>query len=152
MITTAVKAFAILLLGLSLIPYGAHLFSMPNKIGLSQDAYFTAQRAYDNWALLSLIFVPALIVLVTLAVVVRAETTPFVLAVAAVAIFLATLAVFFAFTHPANVATHNWTEVPANWSSWRRQWEYSHAANALLVLLAFCATTLSVVLAVPQPR
>jgi len=152
MITTAVKASAILLLGLSLIPYGAHLFSLPNKIGMSQDAYFTAQRAYDNWALLSLIFVPALIVLVALAVVVRAETTPFVLAVAAAAIFLATLAVFFAFTYPANVATHNWTEVPANWSSWRLQWEYSHAANALLVLLAFCATTLSVVLAVPQSR
>ena len=58
----------------------------------------------------------------------------------------ATLAVFFAWTDPANVATQNWTSVPANWQTLRQQWEYSHAANAALSSLAFCliaAATLS---------
>jgi hypothetical protein len=137
-------------LGLSLIPYGAHLFSMPNKIGMTPDAYLTAQRAYDGWALLSFIFIPALIALVALAVVMRGQRTPFRFAVAAAATFLVTLAVFFAFTYPANVATDNWTQMPANWSSLRRQWEYSHAVNALLAFAAFSFATLYVVLAKPD--
>ncbi len=57
---------------------------------------------------------------------------------------------FFAFTYPDNVATDHWTQMPANWSSLRRQWEYSHAVNALLAFAAFCFATLSVVLAKPD--
>ena len=54
------------------------------------------------------------------------------------------LAGFFVWTYPANVATANWTEVPAGWEALRTQWEYSHAATAVLIFLALCAAVWSV--------
>jgi hypothetical protein len=36
-------------------------------------------------------------------------------------------------------ATSNWTILPNNWTHLRAQWEYSHAAGALLNLSAFLA-------------
>jgi hypothetical protein len=59
----------------------------------------------------------------------------------------ATLVIFFAWTYPANVATANWTAAPANWAELRTQWEYSHAANAVITFAALCAVTLSALLA-----
>jgi hypothetical protein len=55
----------------------------------------------------------------------------------------ATLAIFFVWTYPANQATNNWTMVPPNWDSLRRQWEYSHAVNAMITFLALCLATVS---------
>jgi hypothetical protein len=55
-----------------------------------------------------------------------------------------TPAIFFTWTYPANVATDNWTAVPANWQALRDQWEYSHAANAVMTFAALCAVVVSV--------
>jgi hypothetical protein len=44
------------------------------------------------------------------------------------------------FTQPVNRATRNWTVLPPeNWQQLRRQWEYSHAASAVLNLIALFA-------------
>ena len=42
-----------------------------------------------------------------------------------------------------NVATNNWTITPQDFEAVRRQWEYSHAINAVLTLVAFVTITLS---------
>ena len=36
-----VQFLANILTALALVPAGAHLFELPNKIGLAQEAYFT---------------------------------------------------------------------------------------------------------------
>jgi hypothetical protein len=46
---------------------------------------------------------------------------------------------FWTFTYPANVATENWTKIPANWQVLRRNWEYSHAAGAVCQLAGMTA-------------
>jgi hypothetical protein len=135
--------FALVVTALTLIPYGAHLFSLPNKIGMSQEHYFIAQRAYDNWALMGLILFPALAFNLVLAYLLRGGGTSFVLAVAGCLCMAATFPVFFSFTYPANVATQNWTVAPDNWADLRTRWEYSHAANAVLSFAAFCLMTLA---------
>ena len=56
-------------------------------------------------------------------------------------ILAGTLAIFFAWTYPANQATNNWTTVAADWESLRSQWEFSHAANAVLTFIALCCAT-----------
>jgi hypothetical protein len=43
-----------------------------------------------------------------------------------------------------NVASNNWTVTPENFEAARRQWEYSHAVNAVVTSVAFVAITLSV--------
>ena len=74
---------------------------------------------------------------------VRDQRLPFKLALAATLILAATLAVFFAWTYPANQATQNWTVAPPNWADLRTQWEYSHAANAVMTFAALCCAVLA---------
>ena len=138
-----VQFLAIILTALSLVPAGAHLFELPNKIGLAQEAYFTVQGIYRGWALFGFALFGALGANGILALMLRQQRAPFRLALGAFLLMAATLAVFFTWTFPANQATANWTEAPANWQVLRRQWEYAHAANAGLTFLALCAVTLA---------
>ena len=50
--------------------------------------------------------------------------------------------IFWTFTFPANQQTNNWTTLPESWERLRTQWEYSHAASAVLNLLALIMLTL----------
>lgn len=43
-----------------------------------------------------------------------------------------------------NQQTNNWTVLPDNWQALRSQWDYSHAMNAGLYLIALIALILSV--------
>jgi hypothetical protein len=53
-----------------------------------------------------------------------------------------------------NVASNDWTTLPDHFDAVRRQWEYSHAASAVLTLLALLAIGLAVALddGAPQYR
>lgn len=139
-----VQFLALVLTALALIPAGAHLFALPNKIGLAQEQYFIAQNIYRGWALFGAVLLGSLIANLLLAVMLRGRAAPFVFAVVAFLCMAATLAVFFIWIYPANQATDNWTTIPENWAQLRLQWEYSHAGNALVTFVAFCAVTLSV--------
>ncbi len=77
----------------------------------------------------------------------RRQRAPFRLALLAFVIIAATLVIFFAWTYPANQATSNWTIAPDNWRELRVQWEYAHAANAVLTFIALCSVVLSVLMA-----
>src|SRR3569833_3709891 len=138
--------FALVLTALALVPVGAHLFAYPNKIGMNEVSYFIAQRIYDGWAMLGAVMIGAILTDAVAALLTRAQMAPFVLAALATLLMLATLAIFFAFTFPANQATANWTVVPDDWQYLRRLWEMSHAGNAIITFAAFCCMTLSVVL------
>ena len=138
--------FALVLTALALIPGGAHLFALPNKIAMTEADYFVAQRIYDGWALLGAVLIGAILADAVAALLTRAQMAPFVLAALATLLMLATLAIFFAFTFPANQATANWTTIPDDWQYLRRQWEMSHAVNAAITFAAFCCMRLSVIL------
>jgi hypothetical protein len=137
---------AIVFTALALVPAGAHLFELPNKIGLGQEEYFVVQNIYRGWALFGIVLFGALAANLALAIMVRRQRAPFWLAFLAFLLVAATLVIFFTWTYPANQATSDWTAVPANWEELRLQWEYAHAANAVLTFLALCAVTLSVLL------
>jgi hypothetical protein len=142
-----VHFFTIILTALAVVPGGAHLFALPNKISLAQEPYFVAQGIYRGWALFGIVLFTAVAANLVLTVMLRHQRTPFWLALAAFLGLAATLVIFFAWTYPANVATANWTAAPANWAELRTQWEYSHAANAVITFAALCAVTLSALLA-----
>jgi hypothetical protein len=142
------RFLAVVLTALALVPGGAHLAELPNKIGLPRDAYFAAQGLYRGWALFGFVLFGALAANLGLAAALRRQPrrAPARLALAAGLLVALNLAVFFAWTYPANLATENWTRVPAEWEALRRQWEYTHAANAGILLLALCSVVLAVVL------
>jgi hypothetical protein len=139
----AVQFLAVVLTALALVPAGAHFFELPNKIGLGQEQYFIVQNIYRGWALFGVVLIGALAANLVLTIMLRRRPGAFWLALSAFVLVGATLVVFFTWTYPANQATSNWTVVPDNWRELRIQWEYAHAANAVLTFVALCAVTLS---------
>jgi hypothetical protein len=142
----ALRFLALIVTAVALIPGGAHLFELPNKIGLPQDDYFVVQGIYRGWALFGAVIIPAALANLALAILLRRDRRAFWLAFAAFLLIAASLAVFFTWTFPANEATANWTVAPANWATLRLQWEYSHAANAVLTFAALCCASLGALL------
>jgi hypothetical protein len=137
-----VLLLSILFSALVLVPAGAHLMSLPNKIGMSASDYLVAQRAYDGWSLSALGVIAALLSTGTFAWLARREPDVFTLAVMAFACIVATQVVFWTLNFPGNQQTANWTRLPGNWESLRQRWEIGHATScvlnvgALLALLA----------------
>lgn len=143
MVIRTVQFLTIIVSALTLIPAGAHLAALPNKIDLPQAEYFTVQGIYRGWAALGALWALALILNMALAFLVRSQARSLGFSVAAVACFSAMIIIFYHWTFPANQATQNWTVAPANWQALRQQWEYSHAANTVIAFLAVCFVTLS---------
>jgi hypothetical protein len=55
-----VQFLAIMLTALALVPSGAHLAALPNKMAMAQEAYFIAQQIYAGWALFGIVLFGAL--------------------------------------------------------------------------------------------
>lgn len=124
----------------------AHLFALPNKMEMSREAYLAAQQTYRGWELLGIPIAGALIITLIQAQVLRARSKAILLTSIAAGCMALSLFVFFLFTFPANQATANWTLLPERWSVLRQQWEYSHAAGAILWFTALSTLTLSALL------
>lgn len=138
----ALKFHAIVLTALALGPGGAHFFSLPNKITLTESNYFIVQNIYRGWALFGIVLFGALFANMALAWAMRGQRA-FVFVLICLGCLVANLVIFFAFTFPANQVTNNWTEVPADWQQLRWQWEVSHAMNAVIAFVGFCSLAVS---------
>jgi hypothetical protein len=134
---------AVVLTALAFVPGGAHLFELPNKIGLSERHYFFVQSIYRGWALFGTVIIAAIAANLLAAATSWHKGRPFWPSLAAGLILAATLLVFFEWTYPANQATNNWTVLTADWETLRTQWELSHAANAILTFIALCCAALT---------
>lgn len=139
-------AFFVALLATALALGGAlaHLLELPNKIGLSSDDYFVVQQSYRGWNRLGFLLLVELLSMIAVAVMSRGWPPAFWPAVLAIVFLVCAQAVFWTYTFPANVATENWTRVPADWEALRAQWEYSHAVGACFQILAMCSLIVAV--------
>jgi hypothetical protein len=135
---------ALLFAALALVPAGAHLAELPNKITLDAEAYRTVQQIYRGWALFGIVVIPAVLSALALTITLRHHRAAFAPALLAFLCITGTQVIFWSLTFPVNVATVNWTELPANWAELRLRWEYSHAAAACLNLTAVIALIVSV--------
>lgn len=145
-----IQFLAIVFTSLALVPSGTHLFELPNKIDLPRDAYLTAQGIYAGWAWFGIVDLAALIINVVLAIKLARQRPAVYFAWTATLCFVVFFVIFFTWTFPANQTTANWTALPDEWSPLRVAWEYSHAANAVVMLFALCSVTLSVITARPD--
>ncbi len=137
---------------LALIPAGAHLFEMANKLKLDQTSYLAAQRSYDGWSLFGIVVVGALVSTFALTIAGYRAGREYILPALAFVCIAATQMIFWAFTFPMNQVTENWTMLPDNWEAFRRQWEFSHAASAGLNFLALLLLFLTVLAGAKDTR
>ena len=138
-----IRFLAVLVTGLALIAPGAHVYELPRKIVLPMEQYFVVQGIYRGWWIPGLLLPAALVADLALAYAVRADRLAFSLALGAAALLALNLAIFVIWTQPVNSVTNNWLVQTGDWQALRRQWEFSHAVNAGVTLLAFCLATLA---------
>ena len=146
-----IQFLAVVLTALAVIPAGAHLFELPNKIDMPRDAYLTVQGIYAGWASFGIVDLAALVLNFVLAIKLRRQRPAVYFAWTAALCFVVFFAIFFTWTLPANQATANWTTMPDNWSGLRREWESSHALKAVLKLVALCSSR-HIEIAEPAPQ
>ena len=139
----SMRLLAVISVALCLIPAGTHFFELANKMSLSTAEYMTTQKIYAGWSFFGVAIIAAIAFTLTHTVMVRAERTAFLLSLTALLCLGATQVIFWTFTYPMNVATNNWAVIPQDFEAVRRQWEYSHAVNAVLTFVALVTITLS---------
>jgi hypothetical protein len=135
---------AALLMGMSF----AHTLEMPMKMKVDGPLWLTFQHnLYAYFAIIGgPIEIGAIITSTVLAILVRKRKPAFHLTIAAAfCIVVAFFVVWLVFTREVNEQTARWTaqSIPADWATWRRQWEYSHAVRFVLHLVAFSALVFS---------
>jgi hypothetical protein len=138
-----VRFLAVLVTGLALIAPGAHVYELARKIVMPREQYFVVQGIYRGWWIVGLLLPAALVANLALSYAVRADRLAFSLALGAAALIALNLEIFVIWTQPVNSVTNNWLVQTENWQALRRQWEFSHAANAGVTLLAFCFAILA---------
>jgi hypothetical protein len=136
MITRASQYLSVIVTAIAFVPGGAHLLALPAKIDMPEQPYFVVQQIYGGWAWLGIAIFAALLANLVSAQLTRDHPRQFWLSATAGLLIAATLAIFFIWTYPANQATGNWTSAPKDWEQLRFQWEYSHAANAVITFVA----------------
>ena len=119
---------------------------------MAQPAYFVAQQIYAGWAFFGIVLFGALVANLAYAIVLHKLGRSFGYALASFLLIAANLAIFFLWTLPTNQATNNWTIVPKNWNELRIQWEYSHAANAMVTFAALVCVVIAVLRQPSQAR
>jgi hypothetical protein len=147
-----IQFLAIILTALALVPSGAHLAAMPNKMAMAQAAYFAAQQVYAGWALFGIVLFGALAANLAYTIVLRRLGRSFGYALASLLFIATSLVIFFLWTFPTNQATRNWTVVLENWNELRSQWEYSHAVNAVVTFAALVCVVIEVLRQPSQAR
>jgi len=148
----SVQLSTVVLVALALVPTGAHLAELANKLGLPVANYMTVQTLYRGWALFGIVVFGALISTALHTYLVRANQAAFRWSAMAFFCVAGTQVIFWQFTYPMNVLTENWTVMPPDPDAARAQWESSHAASACLNLAALVAVVMSVLTSRPFVR
>ena len=134
-----IQAIAVILTALALVPGGAHLAEMSTKLTLDREQYFVVQQIYRGWALFGAVIIAGFLVNLLMAVLLWNRREPFILPAIACLAIAASLGTFFVLVYPTNLATSNWTKIPANWEDLRTRWEFGHMAGTALIFVALCA-------------
>jgi ABC-type uncharacterized transport system permease subunit len=140
----ALQLLSMIFVALCLVPAGAHLFALPNKLALSDEDYLLVQGIYRGWWMFAFAVLPAIALTWLHAWAVRTERARFVPALSAALCMLASQAIFWIWTYPASHQTESWTRLTENFATLRTQWEYSHAAAACVVMAAFVCLVWSI--------
>jgi hypothetical protein len=138
------QSLAVLAVALALVPTGAHIFELPNKLGLAPQDYLTVQKIYRGWELFGFVIAASLLATGAHAYFVRANIDSQRWSLVAFAGIMCTQLLFWTLIYPLNELTRNWSVLPADFESARQQWEYAHAACFALNLMSLTAIILAV--------
>ena len=133
----------------------AHLLELPPRVFYFDARLWVATTTKGLYALFGTVGavteVGSILTAVVLVFSTRGRGAAFCLTSAGATLLALAFASWVAFVAPVNAELAKWTadSFPADWTRYRDQWEYAHAANAVVKLVALCALVLSVVVETP---
>jgi hypothetical protein len=151
------RVLTIMLLALSMSAAVAHLLEMPAKLTLDGPTWLMLlQTLYPPLfgPLAGTAEAGAVFCVLVLALLVRRRHPAYGWTLLAAACMVATHVAFWVWVAPVNAAMMpaTATTLPANWNHLRNQWEYTHAARAVLQLVALKALIWSIIVETPRSQ
>lgn len=153
MFLRAWRFLTILLVSLSMAMAFCHLLQLPPRMSYDGAQWVTTQSLYQLFGTVgALIEVGALFLATVLSLAVWHRRPAFQWTLAGTICLLIAHGAWWMFIAPVNAEIANWTPdaMPADWMWWRSQWEYTHAARAILEILGLSALVLSVLTETPR--
>ena len=121
----------------------SHALEMPNKLVLNGDTWIRVQQGlYHGFGTFRvLVETGAVLSTAVLLVLVRDQRPASGLTALALCLLAVEIVVWLAVVDPVTSAGSTWTvaTLPANWTVQRAQWEYGHAARAVLLIASLAA-------------
>lgn len=117
----------------------SHLLQLPARMKFDGSTWITTQRVFQLYGSIgAIIEVGAVLLLGILTYAIR-RTPMFKWTLAGSLCFTIALVVWIVLVSAANAQISLWTpaSIPADWTRWRAQWEYAHAARAILMIVGF---------------
>lgn len=148
------RLLTIMFVALSLAPALAHLLELPAKMSYDGTLWLTiSQTLYGAFGTFGAAFeVGAVITTVILAILVRQRRPAFAWTLLGAICMVAVHAAFWIWLAPVNatIAALTPETLPADWMELRNQWEYTHAARAVLQIIALSALVFSILVEIPN--
>jgi len=153
MVVRVWRLATIMLTALSLGPALGHLLELPAKLTYDGPLWLTvSQTLYGAFGTVGAAFeVGAVVTVVVLAILVRHRRPAFGWTVMGALFIVAAHVAYWIWLTPVNATVAGLTleTLPADWMELRNQWEYTHAARAVLQMIALGALVFSVLLEIP---
>lgn len=142
------RLLTIMLTALSLGPALGHLLELPAKMSYEGALWLTvSQTLYATFGTVGAAFeVGAVVATVVLAIMVRQRRPAFGWTIFGAVCVVVSHAAFWIWLAPVNATISALTieTLPSNWLGLRNQWEYTHAARAVLQVIALGALVFSI--------
>ena len=147
------RFFTIMLVALSMGMAFSHLLEMPAKMAYDGVLWLKLLKTlYWGYGTIgAVIEVGAVITSVVLAYLVRHHHKVFIWTLTGAICMVAAHVSWWIWVRPVNVRLFPLTAatLPTNWMQLRNQWEYTHAARAILQIIALGTLTISVLIDIP---
>lgn len=147
------RLLTVMLAALSLAPALGHFLELPAKFTYSGPLWLTLQQTlYASFGTIGAAFeVGAVVTTVILVILVRERRPAFGWTLLGAVCVVAAHVAFWIWLAPVNstIATLTPETLPPNWMELRSQWEYTHAARAILQIIALGVLVFSVLVEIP---
>jgi len=146
------RFLTLMLASLSLSLSMAHLLEMPQRLKFNQQLWVDVtvfSNVYRWFGSVGALFeVGAILAAIALTILVRKHRSVFYWTLAGTLLLITAFVSWILFIAPMNAEFAQWltNPIPADWTRYRDQWEYAHAINAVIKLLALSLLVFSVLL------
>jgi hypothetical protein len=135
-----------------------HLLELPQRMQFDQQLWIKVTvfaNLYRLFGSVGAVFeITAILTAIVLVFLVRKRGSTFYWTLGGALLLVLAFVSWIIFVAPMNAEFALWltNPVPSNWTQYRDQWEYAHAANALSKIIALSLLVISVLVETPKKR